>query len=201
MEITAKMVKELREKTGLGMMDCKKALEECKGSFDEAVDYLRKKGALKAAKREGRATSEGRVGSYIHMNGKIGVILELNCESDFVAKTEQFAELLKDLCMQVAASAPRWVASTDVPAEIIEKEKEIYMAQAKEAGKPDKMLEKIAEGKLKKFYSEVALLDQPFVKEPEKTVSELIKEKMAQLGENMTVGRFCRYQLGETSQS
>jgi elongation factor Ts len=201
MEITAKMVKELREKTGLGMMDCKKALEECNGSFDEAVDYLRKKGALKAAKREGRATSEGRIGSYIHMNGKIGVLLELNCESDFVAKTEQFAELLKDLCMQVAASSPRWVASTDVPAEVVDKEKEIYMAQAKEAGKPEKMLEKIAEGKLKKFYSEVALLDQPFVKEPEKTVSELIKEKMAQLGENMTVGRFCRFQLGETSQS
>jgi elongation factor Ts len=201
MEITAKMVKELREKTGLGMMDCKKALEESKGNFDEAVDYLRKKGALKAAKREGRATSEGRIGSYIHMNGKIGVILELNCESDFVAKTEQFAELLKDLCMQVAASSPRWVASTDVPAEIVDKEKEIYMAQAKEAGKPEKMLEKIAEGKLKKFYSEVALLDQPFVKEPEKTVAELIKEKMAQLGENMTVGRFCRYQLGETAQS
>jgi elongation factor Ts len=201
MEITAKMVKELREKTGLGMMDCKKALEECKGSFDEAVDYLRKKGALKAAKREGRATSEGRIGSYIHMNGKIGVILELNCESDFVAKTEQFAELLKDLCMQVAASSPRWVAATDVPADVVDKEKEIYMAQAKEAGKPDKMLEKIAEGKLKKFYSEVALMDQPFVKEPEKTVAELIKEKMAQLGENMTVGRFCRFQLGETPQS
>lgn len=201
MEITAKMVKDLREKTGLGMMDCKKALEECQGSFQEAVDYLRKKGALKAAAREGRATSEGRIGSYIHMNGKIGVLLELNCESDFVGKTEQFAELVKDLCMQVAASNPKWVSTTDVPEDILAKEKEIYMAQAKEAGKPDKMLEKIAEGKLKKFYTEVCLMEQPFVKEPDKSITELIKEKMAQLGENITVGRFCRFQLGETQQS
>ncbi len=198
MEITARMVKDLRDKTGLGMMDCKKALEECNGAFDEAVDYLRKKGALKAAKREGRATSEGRIGSYIHMNGKIGVILELNCESDFVAKTEQFAELLKDLCMQVAASAPTCVSQAEVPEATLAKEKEIYMAQAKEAGKPEKMLDKIAEGKLKKFFTEVCLLDQPFVKAPEKSVGELIKEKMAQLGENITVGRFCRFQLGES---
>jgi elongation factor Ts len=198
MEITAKMVKDLREKTGLGMMDCKGALTECKGDIDEAVDYLRKKGALKAAKREGRATSEGRIGSYIHTNGKIGVLLELKCESDFVAKTDDYAQLVKDLCMQVAASSPRWVNPEDVPSEIVDKEKEIYMAQAKDAGKPDKMLEKIAEGKLKKFYSEVCLMEQPFVKEPEKTVSVLVKEYIAKLGENMTVGRFCRFQLGET---
>jgi elongation factor Ts len=197
MEITAKMVKDLREKTGLGMMDCKQALVECKGSIDEAVDYLRKKGILKASKREGRATSEGRIASYIHMNGKIGVLVELNCESDFVARTEQFAELAKDLCMQVAASAPRWVTPEQVPEEILAKEKDIYMTQAKEAGKPEKMLEKIAEGKLKKFFSEVCLMNQPFVKEPDKSVADLVTEKIAALGENITVGRFCRFQLGE----
>ena len=196
MEISAKMVKDLREKTGLGMMDCKKALVESQGDSDKAVDYLRKKGALKAATREGRATSEGRVGSYIHMNGKIGVLVELNCESDFVAKTDQFAELVKDLCMHVAASSPRWISTDDVPEEIVAKEKEIYMSQAKEAGKPDKMLEKIADGKLKKFYSEVCLLEQGFVKDTDKSVAELIKEKIAQLGENITIGRFCRFQLG-----
>jgi elongation factor Ts len=197
MEISAKLVKDLREKTGLGMMDCKKALQETMGDLEEAVDYLRKKGALKAAKREGRATSEGRIGSYIHSNGKIGVLVELKCESDFVAKTEQFATLNKDLCMQVAASAPRWISPEDVPADIIAKEKDIYMTQAKEAGKPDKMLEKIAEGKLKKFYSEECLLEQNFVKEPDKTVGNLIKEYIAQLGENISVGRFIRFQLGE----
>ncbi len=197
MEISAKLVKDLREKTGLGMMDCKKALQETQGDIEKAVEYLRKKGALKAAKREGRATSEGRIGSYIHSNGKIGVLVELKCESDFVAKTEQFATLNKDLCMQVAASAPRWISPEDVPADVIAKEKEIYMTQAKEAGKPDKMLEKIAEGKLKKFYSEECLLDQSFVKEPDKTVGNLIKEYIAQLGENISVGRFIRFQLGE----
>ncbi len=196
MEISAKMVKDLREKTGLGMMDCKKALVESEGNLEKAVEYLRKKGALKAATREGRATSEGRIGSYIHMNGKIGVLVELNCESDFVAKTDQFGELVKDLCMHVAASSPLWISQSDVPEEVIAKEKEIYMSQAKEAGKPDKMLEKIADGKLKKFYSEVCLLDQSFVKDTDKSVSDLIKEKVAQLGENITVGRFCRFELG-----
>lgn len=197
MEISAKLVKDLREKTGLGMMDCKKALQETQGDLEKAVDYLRKKGALKAAKREGRATSEGRIGSYIHTNGKIGVLVELKCESDFVAKTEQFATLNKDLCMQVAASAPLWISPEEVPADVIAKEKEIYMTQAKEAGKPDKMLEKIAEGKLKKFYSEECLLEQNFVKEPDKTVGNLIKEYIAQLGENISVARFIRFQLGE----
>jgi elongation factor Ts len=197
MEITAKMVKDLREKTGLGMMDCKHALVECQGDIENAVDYMRKKGILKASKREGRATSEGRISSYIHMNGKIGVLVELNCESDFVARTDQFAELVKDLCMQVAASAPRWVSADQVPEDVLAREKDIYMTQAKEAGKPEKMLEKIAEGKLKKFYSEVCLLDQPFVKEPDKTVADLITEKIAALGENITVGRFVRFQLGE----
>ena len=196
MEISAKMVKDLREKTGLGMMDCKKALVESTGDLDKAVEYLRKKGALKAATREGRATSEGRIGSYIHMNGKIGVLVELNCESDFVAKTDQFAELVKDLCMHVAASSPQWISPNEVPEEVVAKEKEIYMSQAKQAGKPDTMLEKIADGKLKKFYSEVCLLEQSFVKDTDKSVAELIKEKIAQLGENITIGRFCRFQLG-----
>jgi len=196
MEITAALVKELREKTGLGMMDCKHALVETKGDIEKAVEYLRKKGALKAAKRQGRATTEGRVGSYVHMTGKIGALLELNCESDFVAKTEQFGELLKDLCMQIAASAPKWVSSSDIPEDVVTKEKEIYLAQARESGKPEKMLEKIAQGKLVKFYTEVCLLDQPFVKDPAKSVADLIKEKIAQLGENITVGRFVRFQLG-----
>jgi elongation factor Ts len=198
MAISAQMVKDLREKTGLGMMDCKNALVETDGDLEKAVDYLRKKGALKAAKREGRATSEGRIGSYIHMNGKIGVLLELNCESDFVAKTDQFAEIVKDLCMHVAASSPQWITSENVPEDVIAKEKEIYMVQAKEAGKPEKILEKIAEGKLAKFYEDNCLLDQKFVKDTDKTVREMIKEKIAQLGENITVGRFTRFQLGQS---
>jgi elongation factor Ts len=199
MEISASLLNELREKTGLGLMDCKKAPIETDGDMEKAIDYLRKKGALKAAKREGRATSEGRVGSYIHMKGKIGVLLKMNCESDFVAKTDQFAELLKDLCMQIAASAPRWISSAEVLEEILAREKDIYMIQAKEAGKPEKMLDKITEGKLKKFFSEVCLLDQPFVKDDSKTVGELIKEKIAQLVENITVGRFSRFLLGQSN--
>lgn len=198
MAITAQMVKDLRDKTGLGMMDCKNALKETEGDMEKAVDYLRKKGALKAAKREGRETSEGRIGSYIHMTGKIGVMVELKCESDFVAKTEQFATLAKDLSMHIAASSPSWVSQDDVPEDVIAKEKDIYMTQAKEAGKPEKILEKIAEGKLKKFYSEVCLLEQGFVKDPDKTVDALIKETIAQLGENITVGRFVRFELGQS---
>jgi elongation factor Ts len=199
MQITAQMVKELREKTGLGMMDCKKALTESNGDMEKAVEFLRKSGALKAAKRGGRATSEGRVASYIHMTGKIGVLLELNCESDFVAKTEDFAELAKDLCMQVAAAAPLWVSAEDVPDDVIAKEKEIYMSQAQQAGKPEKMLEKIAEGKLKKFYTDVCLLNQAFVKDTDKTIEQVIQEKIGKLGENITVGRFARFQVGQTS--
>jgi elongation factor Ts len=197
MEISAQAVKELREKTGLGMMDCKKALVESKGDIDKAVEYLRKKGALKAAKREGRATSEGRIGSYVHTNGKIGVLVELRCESDFVARTDQFTELVKDICMHVAASSPQWISVEDVPQEVIEKEKEIYLSQAREEGKPEKILQKIADGKLKKFYSEVCLLEQSFVKDTDKTINQLIKEKIAQLGENITIGRFARLHLGQ----
>jgi len=199
MEISACLVKELREKTGLGLMDCKKAKIETDGDMEKAIDYLRKKGALNAAKREGRATSEGRVGSYIHMNGKIGVLLEMNCENDFVAKTDQFAELLKDLYMQIAASALRWISYAEVLEEILAREKDFYMTQAKEAGKPEKMLEKITDGKLKKFFSEVCLLDQPFVKDDSKTVGELINEKIAQLAENFTVERFSRFLLWQSN--
>ena len=195
-EISASLVKELREKTGLGMMDCKKALVETGGDLEKAVDYLRTSGALKAAKREGRATTEGRVGSYVHMTGKIGVLLELNCESDFVAKTEQFSVLLKDLCMHIAASNPGWVSPENVPAEVVAKEKEIYMNQAREAGKPDNILDKIAEGKLRKFYEENCLLNQPFVKDTDKTIDQLVKDAIAQLGENITIGRFVRFQIG-----
>ncbi len=195
-QISAQLVKDLREKTGLGMMDCKKALVETKGEIEKAVDWLRAKGTLKAAKREGRATSEGRIGSYIHMTGKIGVLVELNCESDFVAKTDRFAELLKDLCMQVAASAPRWVSPNEVPEDVIAKEKEIYMIQAREAGKPENILEKIAEGKLRKFYEESCLLNQVFVKDTDKTVDQVVKEAIAQLGENITIGRFVRFHKG-----
>lgn len=197
MEISAKMVKDLREKTGLGMMDCKKALQETNGDIEKAVEYLRKTGALKAAKREGRATTEGRIGSYIHMGGKIGVMVELKCESDFVAKTDRFADLLKDLCMQVAASAPQWLAPEEVPEEVVAKEKDIYMTQARDQGKPEKILEKIAEGRLQKFYSEVCLLEQPFVKDQDKTIKQLINDTIAQLGENISVGRFVRLQLGQ----
>jgi elongation factor Ts len=196
MAISAQTVKELRERTGLGMMDCKKALTETDGDMEKAVDWLRKKGALKAAKREGRATSEGRVGSYVHMTGKIGVLLELKCESDFVAKTEQFAALLKDLCMHIAAANPLYTTREDVPPEVVEKEKDIYMTQARESGKPDKILEKIADGRLTKFYEENCLLEQGFVKDPDKKIEDYIKDVIAQLGENITVGRFVRFQLG-----
>jgi elongation factor Ts len=197
MEIKAQTVRELRDKTGLGMMDCKQALTETNGDMEKAVEYLRKKGILKAEKRLGRATSEGRIGSYMHLGGKIGVLLELKCESDFVAKTDEFGNLVKDLCMQVAASAPLWTCPEDVPEDVIAREKDIYMTQAKGEGKPDKILEKIADGKLKKFYSDVCLMDQTFVKDQDKTITDVIKEKMAKLGENITVGRFVRFQLGE----
>ncbi len=197
MAISAQMVKELREKTGLGMMDCKKALQETDGDMDQAVEYLRKKGALKAAKREGRATSEGVISSYIHMNAKIGVMAELNCESDFVAKTDDFAALAKDICMHIAASSPTWVTPEDVPSDVVEKEKEIYMTQAKEEGKPEKIWEKIAEGKLKKFYSENCLIEQPFIKDTDKTIDALLKETIAKLGENINVKRFARFEVGK----
>ena len=195
MEISALEVKTLREKTGIGMMKCKEALVESAGDFDKAIEYLRKKGLDTAAKKSSRTTNEGRVASYIHTNNKIGVLLEINCETDFVAKGDEFAELAKDICMQVAASKPMAVRREDIPAELIDKEKEIYREQVKD--KPENIIEKILEGKLNAYFKEVCLLEQPFIKDTSVVVGDLIKEKIAKFGENITIGRFVRYQLGE----
>lgn len=201
MEISASLVKDLREKTGAGMMDCKKALVEAAGDFEKAVDYLRKKGIASASKKSGRLTKEGAVTSYIHGEGKVGVLLEVNCETDFVARTEQFRQLVKDIAMHVAAANPQWVRSDEVPADILAKEKEIAIAQMQASGKPPAVLEKIAEGKIKKFFEDNCLLHQMFVKDPSKTIEQLIKESIATLGENMSVRRFARFTLGEGLQS
>lgn len=197
MEISANLVKELREKTGAGMMDCKKALSETSGDFDKAIEFLRKKGIASADKKAGRATKEGSVSSYIHGEGKVGVLLEVNCETDFVARTEQFRQFVKDVSMHIAAAAPRWVTPSEVPADLIAKEKEIAIEQMKASGKPANVLEKIAEGKINKFYEETCLLNQKFVKDPDKTVEQLLKETIAGLGENISIRRFSRYVLGE----
>jgi elongation factor Ts len=197
MEISATLVKELREKTGAGMMDCKKALAETSGDFEKAIEYLRKKGIASAAKKAGRATKEGAITSYIHGEGKVGVLLEVNCETDFVARTEQFRTFVKDVSMHIAAAMPQYVRPEEVPAEVIEKEKEIAVAQLREQGKPAAMLEKIAEGKIKKFYEDACLMNQAFVKDPNKTIDQLLKETIATLGENITIRRFARFVLGE----
>lgn len=197
MEITASLVKELREKTSLGMMDCKKALTETDGDIEKAIEYLRKKGALKAESKSDRITSQGVIGSYIHLGGKIGVLIEVNCETDFVAKSDDFTALVKDLSMQVAASKPSYVKREDVPEEFLAKEKEIMMAQPDLANKPDNIREKIVSGKIDKVFSQVCLLEQPFVKNPDQMVLDVIKEKIAKLGENIVVKRFTRYALGE----
>lgn len=197
MEISASQVKELREKTGAGMLDCKKALAESAGNFEQAIEYLRKKGIASAAKKAGRATKEGAVTSYIHGEGKVGVLLEVNCETDFVARTEQFRGLVKDLAMHIAAASPQWVRSEEVPAEVIAKEKEIAVAQLAASGKPAAMLDKIAEGKIKKFFEDTCLINQAFVKDPSKTIEQLLKESIAALGENISVRRFARFVLGE----
>ena len=196
MTVTAEMVKELREKTGAGLMDCKKALAQTSGDAEKALQVLREKGLATAAKKSGRTASEGLISSYIHMD-KLGVLVEVNCETDFVARTEDFKNLVKDIAMQVAASNPLYVSRDDVPAEIIEKEREIYRAQV--TNKPPQVVEKIVEGKLEKFYSDMCLLDQIFIKDPEQTlkISNLITEKVAKLGENIVVRRFARFQLGE----
>jgi elongation factor Ts len=196
MAITAGMVKELREKTGAGMMDCKKALSETDGDLEKAIDYLRQKGLSDAAKRTGRTVSEGVIGSYIHPGGKIGVLVEVNCESDFVARTGEFQALVKDLAMHVAASNPLYLRREDVPEEVMAREKNIYEAQAKEGGKPERIIERIVQGKLEKFFEEVCLLEQPFVKEPDMSVNQLVSSVAAKLGENVVVRRFQRYQLG-----
>lgn len=197
MEISASAVKELREKTGAGILDCKEALAAAQGNLPQAIEYLRKKGLADAKKRAGRATSEGLIGSYIHSNGKIGVLVEVNCETDFVARTDEFKELCKNLAMQVAASSPRFLTAEDIPADVAAKEREILRAQAKESGKPDAVIEKMVEGRFRKFVTEVCLLEQPYVREPEITVRQVIERAIARLGENVRVRRFVRFQLGE----
>ena len=192
--ITAQMVSDLREKTGAGLLDCKKALVEAKGNVEEAVTILRKKGAASAAKKAERATKEGLIESYIHLGGKVGVLLEVNCETDFVARNEEFRAFCKDMCLQVAAHSPLYVAREEVPAAELAREREIAAAQVQ--GKPPAAVQKIVEGKLEKYYSTVCLLDQPFVRQPEKTVKEILTEKIAKIGENIQLRRFTRYQLG-----
>ncbi|MGD0210415.1 MAG: translation elongation factor Ts [Desulfomonilia bacterium] len=197
MQITSEVVKKLRDKTGVGMMDCKKALEETNGEFEKAVEILRKKGIDVANKRSGRQASQGTVTAYIHMGGKIGVLVEVNCESDFVAKSDDFNNFVKDVSMQVAAASPDWVTRDEVPQNVLDKEKEILKEQALKTGKPEKVIEKIVEGKLTKFYSERCLMDQPFVKDQDKTIKQLLEELMAKTGEKCLVRRFARYQVGE----
>lgn len=197
MQITAQMVKELRERTGAPMMDCKSALQEAQGDIDSAVDVLRTRGLAKAAKRAGRATSEGVVGHYIHAGGKIGVLVEVNCETDFVARTDDFRSLVKDIAMHVAASQPSFVAREEVDAAVLAKEREIFREQALGEGKPENVVDRIVEGKLEKFYAETVLLEQPFVKDPDKTVGELVAEAVGKIGENIQVRRFARFQVGE----
>jgi len=197
-EIKAAMVKQLREKTGAGMMDCKKALLEVNGDMDKALEFLRKKGLATAQKRAGRAMTEGRIQSYIHMTGKLGVMLEVNCETDFVAKNEDFQEFAKNIAMHIAASNPLGIKPEDISEEIVESEKDIYRAQALDMGKPENILDKIVEGKLKKFYQENCLLNQPFVRDPDISVADLMNELIAKIGENITIKRFVRYQIGES---
>ena len=193
--ITAQMVSALREKTGAGLMDCKKALSEAGADMDQAETILRKRGVAQAAKKAGRATSEGLVESYIHLGGKVGVLVEVNCETDFVAKTDEFKSFCRDICLQIAAANPSYVSREDVPEEELNKERDIASAQA--AGKPAPAVQKIVEGKLEKYYSSFCLLDQPFVKNPDQTIKDLLTEKISKLGENMAIKRFVRFQVGQ----
>ncbi|HEX8368509.1 MAG TPA: translation elongation factor Ts [Pyrinomonadaceae bacterium] len=200
-EITASAVKSLREKTGAGMIDCKNALVEAGGDETEAVEILRKKGMASASKKQGRVTAEGAVGSYIHMGGKVGVLVEINCESDFVARGEEFQQLVKDVAMHIAAVDPRFLNREEVPADVLQKEREILLEQLKNdpknANKPEDVLNKIIEGRLNKFYEESVLVDQPFVKDPSKTISELVAEKISSIKENISIRRFARFKMGE----
>lgn len=196
-EISAALVKQLREKSGAGIMDCKNALKECDGDIQKASDFLRKKGLATAAKRAGRSMSEGVVESYIHMGGKLGVLVEVNCETDFVAKNDDFKEFTKNVAMQIAATGPVGIREEDVPEEIVNREREIYRGQALEMGKPEKMIEKIVEGKMNKFFKENCLMNQTYVRNPELTIADLINELIAKIGENITIKRFERFQIGE----
>ena len=200
-EITAAMVKQLRDQTGAGMMECKAALTEANGNMEEAVTLLRKRGLAQAAKRAGRATAQGVIGSYIHMGGRIGVLVEVNCESDFVARTDDFTNLVKEVAMHIAAADPKWVRREEVPAEAIEKEKAIYRAQMENSGKPANVLDKIIEGKLGSFYSQFVLLDQPSIRDGSMTVSQIVAQATAKTGENIQISRFVRYRMGEGAEA
>ncbi|NPV28237.1 MAG: translation elongation factor Ts [Firmicutes bacterium] len=197
--IKADLVKELRERTGAGMMDCKRALTETGGDLEKALVYLRERGLATAAKKAGRATKEGRIEAYIHAGGRLGVLIEVNCETDFVAKTDDYQTLCRELAMQVAASNPLYIDRSDVPPDQLEKEKEILRTQALNEGKPEKVIDKIVSGRLEKYFQEVCLLEQPYIRDPERTVKDLINEYIARLGENIVVRRFCRFRLGEES--
>ncbi len=197
MSITAAQVNELRKATGAGLMDCKKALTETDGDHEKAIDYLRKKGLAAASKKAGRAATEGLVGSYIHAGGKIGVLVEVNCETDFVAKTDSFQAFVKDIAMHIAAASPLYVRREEVPADVIEREKDIYRAKAKESGKPDNIVEKIIEGQVGKFFADICLLEQSFVKDPDKSIQTYLNETIANIGENISIRRFAKFNLGE----
>ncbi|MGF7048774.1 elongation factor Ts [Paenibacillus sp. DS2015] len=197
MAVNASAVKEIREKTGAGMLDCKKALEEANGDLDKAIVLLREKGLAAAANKAGRTATEGTVESYIHAGGKIGVLVEINCETDFVGKTDQFKEFARDIAMHIAATNPLYVRREEVPSDAIEKEKEILKAQALNEGKPEKIVEKMVEGRISKYYEEFCLMEQSFIKDPDKTISTLLKEKISTIGENITIRRFARFELGE----
>src|SRR5690348_15500118 len=199
MNISASQVKELRERSGAPMMDCKNALTEAKGDIEQALVWLRKRGVAMAAKKAARVTSEGSVASYIHAGGKIGVLVEVNCESDFVARTEDFKELIRDIAMHIAASDPKFIRKEDVTPEAFEKEKDIYRAQAAQSGKPANVVEKIVEGKMGKFYEEVCLYEQPFIKDQSISISQLIAHKVGKLGENISVRRFARFKIGDAN--
>jgi len=198
MAVDATLVRDLRERTGAGILDCQKALVQASGDLNKAIDLLRQKGLATAQKKAGRMTNDGLIASYIHAGSKLGVLVEVNCETDFVAKTDDFQELARDLAMHIAAATPAYVKREDVPAEVVEKEKEIYLAQAKESGKPAPVLDKIVAGRVEKFYAETCLMEQPYVKDPAVVVKELLSQKIAKLGENISVRRFSRFRLGET---
>jgi elongation factor Ts len=197
MAVTAAMVKEVRERTGAGMLDCKKALDETKGDIEKALDLLREKGLSAAANKAGRIATEGAVGSYIHAGGRIGVLVEVNCETDFVANTDEFKAFVKDIAMQISASNPRYVRREEVPQEDLDKEREILRAQALNEGKPEKIVEKMVDGRISKYYEEFCLMEQSFIKDPDKTIAALLNEKIGKIGENITIRRFQRFELGE----
>ncbi|MFB3887087.1 MAG: translation elongation factor Ts [Thermodesulfobacteriota bacterium] len=201
MEISIELVKDLRQRTGAGVIDCKTALKEAKGDLEGAIEYLRRKGLATAAKKAGRIAADGMVSSYIHAGGKMGVLVEVNCETDFVAKTEDFQAFVKNIAMQIAAANPQYIRREEVPEDVLEKEKRIYRSQAIDSGKPEKVIDKIVQGKIERFYSEVCLLEQTYVKDPDLTVKEVLDGMIAKIGENINIRRFTRYQLGEGLQS